>query len=150
MVALIVIQTLHLYFKCIKHAGHEVVFVNSGSPTAYTIFGTIYVDKSMERSPLLDLILTHERCHIRRGHSFDLLLIGLCRCVLWFNPLVWHIGTLLRQVHEFEADNAVLENSYSLENYLSLLLKTESGIASSIKGSLSIVNKFSYSLISVH
>jgi bla regulator protein blaR1 len=39
-----------------------------------------------------DMILSHERMHVRRG---DQLANGLCtliRCLLWFNPLM-HLAT---------------------------------------------------------
>ena len=53
-------------------------------------------------------ILTHEEAHIRNGHSWDLLLVELCVWLQWFNPAAWLLKQELQNVHEYEADEAVL------------------------------------------
>ena len=53
-------------------------------------------------------ILTHEEAHIRNRHSWDLLLVELCIWLQWFNPAAWLLKQELKNVHEYEADEAVL------------------------------------------
>ena len=53
-------------------------------------------------------ILAHERGHIRRRHSLDLLLVDTLTALQWFNPAMWMLRQDLRAIHEYEADAAVL------------------------------------------
>ena len=62
-------------------------------------------------------ILPHEREHIRLGHSYDLILLQLLKFIQWFNPLVWQIGRDLKTVHEYEADQAVLQQGVDAKSY---------------------------------
>ena len=68
-------------------------------------------------------ILTHELAHIRRGHSWDKLLCE-CTCrMLWFLPFVWMLRQDLADVHEFEADRAVLDTGVNLKEYNELIIR---------------------------
>ena len=67
-------------------------------------------------------ILIHEEAHIRNRHSWDLLLVELCVWLQWFNPAAWLLKQELQNVHEYEADEAVLRQGidgarlYSIAN----------------------------------
>ena len=62
-------------------------------------------------------ILPHERQHIRLGHSYDLMLLQLLKLIQWFNPIVYIIGRDLMTIHEFEADQAVLQQGVDAKSY---------------------------------
>lgn len=75
-------------------------------------------------------IFLHETVHVRRSHTLDLLTIQLVKVVFWFNPLLYVFETMIREVHEFEADGAV-SKVYSKKHYSFLLLNQlakESGL----------------------
>ena len=72
-------------------------------------------------------ILTHELAHIRRGHSWDLLLVDLCIFLQWFNPAAWLLKQELQSVHEYEADEAVLASGVNAKEYQLLLIKKAVG-----------------------
>ena len=55
-------------------------------------------------------ILTHERAHIHNRHSWDLLLAEVCIFFQWFNPAAWLLKQELQNIHEYEADEWVIEN----------------------------------------
>ncbi len=57
----------------------------------------------------LQQVLRHERLHAAQGHSWDRLAVQLVCCLLWFDPFVWLYGRDLREVHEYLADEAVLQ-----------------------------------------
>ncbi len=62
----------------------------------------------MDRPDLLDYVLTHEYCHLRR---LDMLwkLLALCAvCIHWFNPLVWLTRAMLGRDLELCCDEMVL------------------------------------------
>lgn len=68
-------------------------------------------------------ILTHELAHIQRGHSWDKLLCE-CTCrMLWFLPFTWMLRQDLADVHEFEADRAVLNTGVNLKEYNELIIR---------------------------
>lgn len=67
-------------------------------------------------------ILTHEQEHIRQGHSLDLLLWQAVATVQWFNPFVWLLGRDLRAIHEYEADEAVINQGIDATQYQVLLV----------------------------
>ena len=62
-------------------------------------------------------ILIHEEAHIRNRHSWDLLLVELCVWLQWFNPAAWLLKQELQNVHEYEADEAVLRQGIDAKRY---------------------------------
>ncbi|MDE5607226.1 MAG: M56 family metallopeptidase, partial [Bacteroidales bacterium] len=67
-------------------------------------------------------ILLHERAHIQRRHSWDLLSVDGLLALQWFNPAVWLLRRDLRALHEYEADAAVLRSGIDARQYQYLLL----------------------------
>ncbi|MBX2876810.1 MAG: TonB family protein [Saprospiraceae bacterium] len=67
-------------------------------------------------------IITHEIEHIRQWHSLDVLLVELIGIVLWFSPLVWLYRRSLRMIHEYQADEAVLQTT-KRKSYGHLLIR---------------------------
>ena len=67
-------------------------------------------------------ILTHELAHVRLGHSWDKLLCELTCRTLWWLPFAWMLREDLSDVHEFEADRAVLQTGIDIREYNQLLI----------------------------
>ncbi|MCM1300351.1 MAG: M56 family peptidase [Alistipes senegalensis] len=72
-------------------------------------------------------IITHERAHLRLHHSWDLLLTDFAGCLQWFNPAMWLLRRELRAIHEYEADEAVLDSGVDARRYQILLIKKAAG-----------------------
>ncbi len=72
-------------------------------------------------------ILIHEQAHLRLHHSWDLLLTDLLGALQWFNPAMWLLRVELRAIHEYEADEAVLNSGADLRGYQLLLIKKAVG-----------------------
>ena len=70
-----------------------------------------------------DAVLRHELAHVRMGHSWDLILCDLTCHMLWCLPFVWMLRQDLVDVHEFQADEAVLQGGVTLEDYEHLLVR---------------------------
>ena len=87
-----------------------------------------------------DAILTHERAHVRNHHSWDLLLAEGCIFFQWFNPAAWLLKQELQTVHEYEADEWVIENGIDAKTYQLLLIKKAVGARL-----YSIANSFNHS-----
>ena len=84
-------------------------------------------------------ILVHEQAHIRLHHSVDVVFIGLLTLFQWWNPAAWLLGRELRQVHEYEADEAVLQEGIDARQYQLLLIKKSVG-----NQLFSMANNFNY------
>ena len=87
-----------------------------------------------------DAVLTHERAHVRNQHSWDLLLAEGCIFFQWFNPAAWLLKQELQTVHEYEADEWVIENGIDAKTYQLLLIKKAVGARL-----YSIANSFNHS-----
>ncbi len=68
-------------------------------------------------------ILIHEKAHIALGHSWDILFFDLMTALQWFNPAVWILKGDLRALHEYEADEAVIEAGTDIREYQLLLVR---------------------------
>ena len=113
-----IIRFVRLMRRGMRHKDEQgntiILFNNPISP--FSIFSYIVMsvkDYEGERH----FILPHEREHIRLGHSYDLILIQLLKFIQWFNPLVWLIGRDLKTIHEYEADQAVLQQGIDAKSY---------------------------------
>ena len=75
-----------------------------------------------------DMILAHERAHIRLGHSWDLLFAQLCATMQWFNPAAWLLKRELEAIHEYEADNDTLRQGFDARQYQLRLFEAAVGV----------------------
>lgn len=75
-----------------------------------------------------DMILAHERAHIRLGHSWDLLFAQLCATMQWFNPAAWLLKRELKAIHEYEADSATLRQGFDARQYQLRLFEAAAGV----------------------
>lgn len=91
----------------------------------FSVFGRIVIP----RKDLCDsdLIVSHERVHISRHHSIDLVVAQIVTILQWFNPASWLMIRELRAVHEYEADNGVIDSGTDIKEYQLLLIKKAVG-----------------------
>ena len=80
--------------------------------------------RDLETSPS---ILTHERMHVSKLHSLDIALFTAIATLHWFNPLVWITYSELKLLHEYEADEGVINNGIDATQYQLLLVKKAVG-----------------------
>ncbi|MBQ7141948.1 MAG: energy transducer TonB [Bacteroidaceae bacterium] len=126
MLILTLVQAISLCrFMCsgVRHTdtqGNTVILHNNDVPP-FSIFRYIVMSvKDYESCRLY--ILTHEQEHIRLGHTYDLLLLQGMKTLMWFNPFVWFISRDLKAVHEYEADQAVINQGIDAKSYQQLLV----------------------------
>ena len=74
-----------------------------------------------------EVILTHEKAHIHHRHSWDLIGMDICLSLQWFNPAAWLMKQELQNVHEFEADEWVINQGVDAKRYQLLLIKKAVG-----------------------
>ena len=87
-----------------------------------------------------EAVLMYERAHIHNRHSWDLLLGEVCVFFQWFNPAAWLLKQELQTIHEYEADEWVIENGIDAKTYQLLIIKKAVGARL-----YSIANSFNHS-----
>ena len=74
-----------------------------------------------------EVIITHEKAHIHNRHSWDLIAMDICLSLQWFNPAAWLTKQELQNIHEFEADEWVINQGIDAKRYQLLLIKKAVG-----------------------
>ena len=65
--------------------------------------------------------------HVKSRHYIDLFLFRAIQIVWWWNPLVWIARTELGLLHEYEADEGVIEKGIDATQYQLLLVRKAVG-----------------------
>ncbi|MBR6869035.1 MAG: M56 family metallopeptidase [Bacteroidales bacterium] len=107
-----------------RRGGYTLHLIAQETPSFSWLRHIVIARSDYERYPA---ILTHERAHVRCGHSVDLLLASLLTVLQWFNPLVWICRSELKLLHEYEADDFVLKQGIDATQYQLLLVKKAVG-----------------------
>lgn len=68
-------------------------------------------------------IIHHEKAHIHLRHSMDILLTDFLTAFQWYNPAIWALGSDLRGVHEYEADECVIKEGTNPTEYQLFLIQ---------------------------
>lgn len=102
------------------------IIVIDGDVAPFSWFNNIVISRSDYESGCRE-ILIHEMAHISRHHSLDILLCNVLLIFQWFNPAVWLLRRELRNIHEYEADEAVLASGANAAEYQLLLIRKAVG-----------------------
>ena len=105
-------------------AGCRLVVLEQNVPSfswgRYVVIGR----KDLQENPA---IFTHELMHVQSHHTLDLLLFLPIQLFFWWNPLVWITREELRLVHEYEADEKVIQKGIDATQYQLLLVRKAVG-----------------------
>lgn len=114
-------------FGISERLGRRVVLVDRGySP--FSFFNLVFINEATVPNGNMTTILEHEHVHIRQFHSMDMILLELVAIFQWFNPVVWLAGREMKSIHEFLADEGVLQNGISHSIYQQMILNETMGI----------------------
>lgn len=106
--------------------------------SSFSFFRRIYLNNNLDAESR-QMILAHEKIHVRQWHSADVIWAEIVSAVLWINPATWLIKNELKQTHEFIADRETLRQ-FSEKEYLNTVLNTVFQTRS-----VQFVNPFNYS-----
>jgi TonB family protein len=121
--------------------GERVVSVDRGY-APFSFFNLVFINQDAVPAGSLGAILEHERVHMRQLHSLDMVLFELASIFQWFNPVIWMAGRELKSIHEYLADEGVLQNGISRPQYQQMILDETMGIRVN-----SLTNNFNVSLL---
>lgn len=107
---------------------------------SFSFFSFVFVNPSTPDIEAQEIV-NHESGHIQNRHWFDLLLMEFLRILQWFNPFAWVYAHLVRQNHEYLADEIALQRSSNPAIYQAALLNQVFGVPV-----ISLANSFSNSL----
>lgn len=94
--------------KQTNYAGYPVI-TSGRVGTPFAARGKVFLPERLDAA-LTHTALIHETAHLRARHHYDKTLMTLTSVLLWFHPLTWVYRRLLANVHEYQADAAVLRS----------------------------------------
>jgi TonB family protein len=107
--------------------GHKVVILTHGKHT-FSFFSLIFIPPGLSAGNEYNQVVWHELAHVRQFHSLDILLFRIIKILQWFNPFIYLMETMLKETHEYLADEAVLKQDSDAGQYRLLLLSQVFGI----------------------
>ena len=108
----------------IRKDGFKVTIVDA--PVAsFSFLGHIVICR--EDFTANPVIMTHEISHVKKYHSLDVLLFSIITVLHWYNPLVWLARAELKMLHEYEADDSVINQGVNAADYQLLLVRKAVG-----------------------
>jgi TonB family protein len=93
----------------------------------FSYFNRIFIPSPEVDESSFDSIVAHEKSHLNQGHYIDLFIIELMTMLQWFNPAVWLYEKSIKEIHEYLADEAVLNDGNNRGKYQALLVNQAMG-----------------------
>ena len=94
---------------------NKVIIINTPEAQApCSFFNYIFIHPESYDYDTYEQIVAHEKIHIRKLHTLDLLLSEIAVVFLWFNPLIWIFRKEVEKNIEFQTDN-LLVNSIHIQ-----------------------------------
>lgn len=103
----------------------DCVIVNrSGRTEPCSFFNYIFINPASYDLETYEQIIAHEKIHVAKWHSLDLLLAEVAAIVLWFNPFIWILRKDIERNIEYQTDYLMLRDGEEFkESYQLNLLK---------------------------
>ena len=76
---------------------------------SFSFFSNVFIPRWLFGTEAFDQVLAHECVHVRQLHSVDRLLLDFIVSLFWFNPFIYLYRNALIEIHEFQADEAVIK-----------------------------------------
>ena len=87
----------------------------------FSFFSNVFIPDDIFGTKSFDQIVAHECVHVWQLHSVDRLLVDFLVALFWFNPFIYLYRRALIEVHEFQADAAVVKQYDDLIGYQEVL-----------------------------
>ena len=89
--------------------------------SGFSALGYIFINSMLDQDEAAEII-KHEQNHIRKHHFLDIIFVEIIKILQWFNPMIHLFDRSLRAIHEYQADNDLLNSGVTIINYQRLLL----------------------------
>jgi ankyrin repeat protein len=107
-------QIGNLVFKIIRSKDKikdtDATIINSLSiKEPCSFFNYIFINPEQYEFEIYRQIITHEKIHVKKKHSLDLLLSEIAVILLWFNPFIWLFRKEVEKNIEYQTDHLVID-----------------------------------------
>ncbi|HEY3403806.1 MAG TPA: TonB family protein [Ohtaekwangia sp.] len=145
MLLLFLVRLIRLLITILKANSYPMgkyhVIESPKDHSSFSFFRFIFIGQASQLSNQeKQHIVNHELVHVRKLHSFDILLISILNIFFWFNPVVMLFKKIFIQLHEFEADARAVEER-DVNDYCGLLARV-----ALLSADFKLANHFSNSL----
>lgn len=109
-----------------KREGYTLVIADDAALSPFSWRKYVVVGDSKDADER-SAVMVHELRHLSAGHSIDIFIAQLFAILVWYNPVSWLMIDELKTIHEYEADEAVIDSGANLKEYQMLLIKKTAG-----------------------
>jgi TonB family protein len=106
--------------------GYTIVSMNTDM-MPFSYFKRIFLPTAKINESSMNSILAHEKSHMVQYHYVDLFITEAVAIFQWFNPIVWFYERSLKEIHEYLADEAVLNTGEDRGKYQAILVNEAMG-----------------------
>ncbi len=108
-----------------KDGKYSYIYTGKEKTGAFSFFNYIFFNDDFKQLSDTEQaqIIRHEKIHADEKHSLDNILAEIYGILFWFNPIIRHIKTAIKELHEFITDN-ILTGNKNKPDYARLLVKT--------------------------
>lgn len=104
-----------------KGSANGIVFTDNEAVRGFSALGFVFICSKLKEDEMSS-ILAHEKAHVNRLHYIDLLVVRLASAIMWFNPVIYLYERSLRAVHEYQADEVLINKGENPVSYRWLIL----------------------------
>ena len=105
-----------------RREGKLVLLMHPAIEAPFSFFNYVFIHDSLAQEEHYKEIIAHEKIHATQYHSVDVILTEFLTAVFWFHPVVWMLKKRITLIHEYLADEGVLETGVDKISYQVLLL----------------------------
>ncbi|WP_299886839.1 ankyrin repeat domain-containing protein [uncultured Lacinutrix sp.] len=122
-------QIGNLIFKVIRSKDKikdvDSIIINStNTKEPCSFFNYIFINPEQYEFEIYEQIIAHEKIHVKKRHSIDLLLSEIAVILLWFNPFIWLFRKEVEKNIEYQTDHLLIDtNTTEKDSYQMNLLK---------------------------
>ncbi|MBO4943170.1 MAG: M56 family metallopeptidase [Muribaculaceae bacterium] len=118
-----IVRILDVLRKCtIRTVGDTRIHVSPDDDVAPMSIGHTIIMNEADFYRDAEMIIAHEKAHVEKAHTADMILIQVLATICWFNPALWALRAQIRKLHEFQADAKVLSYGHDSEEYQKMLI----------------------------
>lgn len=105
------------------------VRIDYSTTDAYSFLRWVVLPSDYKSMDQLEVVLAHERVHVRQWHSVDLILMEILKHLFWFNPMLHMLQKEVNLNLEYIVDEQIAreEDVYSYQKALVLYESNKSG-----------------------
>ncbi len=96
----------------------------------FSFFNKIVLSENTLSHPHLEIIVAHERIHVKEKHTLDILFTEILFLLQWFNPFAWLLKDEVKNNLEYKTDHEIAKTTDAQTYQLAMLaLADKQGVA---------------------